>query len=311
MRIVFMGTPDFSVPCLKALCDAGHEVCAVFTQPDKPKGRGFKLLPTPVKSLAEELGIPVFQPLSLRRGEDAENALETLHELAPELIVVVAYGQILPPAVLELPKYGCVNIHASLLPKYRGAAPIQRVILDGEKKTGVTSMQMAQGLDTGDMLLRAETEIGENETGAELHDRLSLLGARVLVETVEQIGRGTIIPEKQDDSQTCYAAMITKEMSALDFSRPAHELHNVIRAISGYTFYGGKRIKIYKSELSEKAISNAENGELVESSPMLIKCGDGFGIILRELQPEGGKRMSAEDFVRGYKPEKGTLFGTM
>lgn len=307
MRIVFMGTPDFSVPCLSALADAGHEIAAVFTRPDKPKGRGFKLQSPPVKIRAAELDLPVYQPLSLKKGEDAAAALEILRQLEPELIVVVAYGQLLPPEVLELPQYGCINIHASLLPEYRGAAPIQRAVLDGRTVTGVTSMQMAQGLDTGDMLLRAELSIGENETGSELHDRLSLLGAEVLLRTVDAIAANTIVPEKQDDSKSCYAAMITKDMSALDFSRPARELHNIIRAISGFAFADGKRLKIYRSEIYDKNIQNAENGELVDATRLLVKCGDGCGIFLRELQPEGGKKMSAEDFVRGNRLKQGII----
>lgn len=307
MRIVFMGTPNFSVPCLSRLADAGHDIAAVFTQPDKPKGRGFKLIPTPVKIRAAELGIPVYQPASLRKGADAVSALDTLKALAPEIIVVVAYGQILPRAVLAFPQYGCVNIHASLLPEYRGAAPIQRAILDGRRITGVTSMQMEEGLDTGDMLLKAQLSIGENETGAELHDRLSLLGAEVLVKTLDGISAGTIISEKQDDSLSSYAAMITKEMSALDFSRPAFEIHNTIRAISGFAFAGGRRIKIYRSELYSQKIPDRQDGELADCAELLVKCGDGYGVFLRELQAEGGKRMSAEEFLRGSRLENGMI----
>ena len=190
MKIVFMGTPDFAVPCLKALVENGHEIPAVFTQPDRPKGRGYKMIPPPVKKCAEEYSIPVFQPLSLRKGEDAEKSMTALREISPELIIVVAYGQILPKEVLELPKYGCINIHASLLPEYRGAAPIQRCILDGKTRTGVTSMMMEEGLDTGDMLIKKELEIGKNETASELHDRLSEMGAEVLLETVKAVENG-------------------------------------------------------------------------------------------------------------------------
>ena len=209
MKIVFMGTPDFSVPCLKALAENGYDIPAVFTQPDKPKGRGYKMIPPPVKKCAEEYNIPVFQPLSLRKGEDAEKSLKTLEEIAPDLIIVVAYGQILPKEILELPILGCINIHASLLPEYRGAAPIQRSILDGKTKTGVTSMMMSEGLDTGDMLIKRETQIGEDETSAELTDRLSEIGAELLLETVKAAEEGTLKPEKQDDSLSCYAKMIT------------------------------------------------------------------------------------------------------
>lgn len=218
MKIVFMGTPDFAVPCLRNLAESEYEIAAVFTQPDKPKGRGYKMIPTPVKSASLEYDIPVYQPLSLRKGDDASNALEMLREINPDLIVVVAYGQILPKEILELPKYGCINIHASLLPSYRGAAPIQWSVINGEKLTGVTSMLMAEGLDTGDMLLKRETEIGENETASSLHDRLSIIGAELLIDTIKGIEEGSIIPEVQDDSLSSYASRITKDMSELDLA---------------------------------------------------------------------------------------------
>ena len=247
MKIVFMGTPDFSVPCLKALCKSGHNVAAVYTQPDKPKGRGYKMIPTPVKKCAEEFNIPVYQPKSLRKGEDAEKAVENLGEIAPDLIIVVAYGQILPQSILDLPRYGCINIHASLLPEYRGAAPIQWCILDGKTVTGVTSMKMESGLDTGDMLIKRSISIGENETSSELHDRLSELGAEVLLETIQAIESGTLKSEKQDDERSTYAKMITKEMSRLDFNENAQTVHNVIRGVTGFTMLDGKRLKIYGS----------------------------------------------------------------
>lgn len=210
MKIVFMGTPDFAVPCLRVLAESDHEIAAVFTQPDKPKGRGYKMIPTPVKVAAEEYGIPVYQPLSLRRGEDAEQSMGILHNIAPDLIVVTAYGQILPKEILELPKHGCINIHASLLPKYRGAAPINWVLLNGEKVTGVTSMQMNEGLDTGDMFIKSSTEIGENETYSELYSRLSVMGGEVLMETIDSLEKGTLTPEKQNDALSCYSPMIKK-----------------------------------------------------------------------------------------------------
>lgn len=203
MNIIFMGTPDFAVPCLKALIDSGENVTAVFTQPDKPKGRGYKLAPPPVKDLALTYNIPVYQPLSLKKGEDAEASLKIIKELSPDLIVVVAYGKILPKAVLDAPKYYCINVHASLLPKYRGAGPIQWSVLNGEKVTGVTTMLMAEGVDTGDMLLSSSLEIGENETASELHDRLSVLGAELLLETVKGVKLGSITPIPQDDSLSC------------------------------------------------------------------------------------------------------------
>ncbi|MGN0621158.1 MAG: methionyl-tRNA formyltransferase [Porcipelethomonas sp.] len=307
MKIVFMGTPDFAVPCLKALADSEHEVAAVFTQPDKPKGRGYKMIPTPVKKCAEEYGIPVYQPLSLRKGEDAQKALEILSEISPELIVVVAYGQILPEEILELPEHGCINIHASLLPKYRGAAPIQRCVLEGEKKTGVTSMMMAQGLDTGDMLISAETEIGADETASGLHDRLAEMGAEVLIKTVAAAENGTLKPVKQNDDESCYAKMITKDMSSLDFSKPAEQIHNTIRGITGFTVMNGKRLKIYRSTIC--GVSDAEPGTVADPEEFTVVCGDGKCVKFLEVQYEGGKRMSTADFLRGRKPEKGQKLG--
>ncbi|MGN0675259.1 MAG: methionyl-tRNA formyltransferase, partial [Oscillospiraceae bacterium] len=211
MNIVFMGTPDFAVPCIKALIESGENVQAVFTQPDKPKGRGYKLTPPPVKEIALTYNIPVYQPVSLKKGDDAENSLKILKELSPDLIIVVAYGKILPKAILDIPKY-CINVHASLLPKYRGAGPIQWSVLNGEKVTGVTTMLMAEGLDTGDMLLSKSVEIGDNETASELHDRLSVLGAEVLLETIKAVKADDLIPIKQDDSLSNYAPMLTKDM---------------------------------------------------------------------------------------------------
>lgn len=310
MKIVFMGTPDFAVPCLGALAENGHDVAAVFTQPDKPKGRGYKMIPTPVKAAAQEYGIPVYQPLSLRKGEDAETSMKTLREIAPELIVVVAYGQILPKEILDMPKYHCINIHASLLPAYRGAAPIQWSVLNGEKVTGVTSMLMAEGLDTGDMLIKKETEIGENETASSLHDRLSLMGAKVLLETVKAIEEGTLSPEPQDDSLSTYASRITKEMSELDFNKPAKELHNIIRGITGFTTLEGKRLKVYASCVTEiKNSENIQNGTVTDTDRFIVKCGDGLGLMFAEIQPEGKKRMKTEDYLRGRKIEAGTVLG--
>ena len=310
MKIVFMGTPDFAVPCLRALADNGHDVAAVFTQPDKPKGRGYKMIPTPVKAAAMEYNIPVYQPLSLRKGDDAESAMNTLREINPELIVVVAYGQILPKEVLDLPKYHCVNIHASLLPAYRGAAPIQWCLLNGEKVSGVTSMLMAEGLDTGDMLIKAETEIGENETASSLHDRLSVMGAEVLLETVKAIEEETLTPKPQDDSLSTYASRITKEISALDFNKPANELHNIIRGITGFTALEGKRLKIYTSRVTDISYAEGtENGTVTDTEKFIVKCGDGRGLMFCEIQPEGKKRMKTEDYLRGKKIEKGTVLG--
>lgn len=309
MKIVFMGTPDFAVPCLRVLAESSHEVAAVFTQPDKPKGRGYKMIPTPVKNAALEYELPVYQPLSLRKGEDAEQSMEILRSIVPDLIVVTAYGQILPKEILELPKHGCINIHASLLPRYRGAAPINWCILNGETVTGVTSMMMEEGLDTGDMLIKRETEIGENETYQELYTRLSVMGGEVLMETIKALESGTLKPEKQDDSLTCYSPMIRKEMSALDFSKSARDIHNTIRGVTGFTMLGEKRLKVFASKISDKSAPDAENGAIVCPETFGVKCGDGCVIIFREVQLEGSKRMKTEDFLRGKKLEKGEILG--
>lgn len=307
MKTIFMGTPDFAVPCLKTLAESRHEVAAVFTQPDKPKGRGYKMIPTPVKSAALEYGLPIYQPLSLRKGDDAAEAIKLLRKIDPDIIVVTAYGQILPKEVLELPKYGCINIHASLLPKYRGAAPINWVLLNGEKETGVTSMQMSEGLDTGDMLIKKSTEIGENETYQELYSRLSHMGAEVLAETLDAIENGSLSPEKQDDSLSCYSPMITKGMSALNFSKTSAEVHNTIRGVTGFAMLDGKRLKIFASALTGKSADNAADGEIVDEFNFDVKCGDGKIIRFLEVQPEGKKRMSVQDFLRGNKLTTGTI----
>ncbi len=309
LNIVFMGTPDFSVPCLKVLAESEDNVAAVFTQPDKPKGRGYKMIPTPVKTAAQEYEIPVYQPLSLRNGDDAAEAMKILEEINPDLIVVTAYGQILPKEILTLPKYGCINIHASLLPRYRGAAPIQWCILNGEKKTGVTSMLMDVGLDTGDMLLKSETEIGENETAQELWDRLSVMGGELLAETITALKAGKLDPEKQNDELSCYSPMIKKEMSQLDFSESAEKIHNIIRGITGFTMLDGKRLKIYRSTISGAENTNAANGEITDAESFGVKCGDGKIITFEEIQLEGSKRMKTADFLRGKKLTKGIILG--
>lgn len=308
MNIVFMGTPDFAVPCLKALVESGETVSAVFTQPDKPKGRGMKLLPPPVKETALQYGIPVYQPTSLKKGEDAEQSIKILKDIAPDMIVVVAYGKILPKEILDLPKHFCVNVHASLLPRYRGAAPIQRVILDGEKETGVTTMLMAEGLDTGDMLLSAKTEIGANETASELHDRLSEMGAKLLLDTIEAVKQNNITPVPQDDSLSNYAAMITKELCPIDFTRSAYEIHKQICGLSASpcanAVYNGKRLKIYKSEMTGET-SNAAPGTVVNEKNFTVACGDGNTVTFLEVQAEGGKRMKTADYLRGKPVAKG------
>lgn len=312
MKIVFMGTPDFAVPCLESIINAGHEVAAVFTQPDKPKNRGHKMTPPPVKECAAAHDIPVFQPLSLRRSKstDAEAAFGTLRELSPDCIVVVAYGQILPKEILELPKYGCVNVHASLLPRYRGAAPIQHCIINGEKETGVTTMYMAEGLDTGDMILTDKIAIDERMTASELHDRLSEMGAALIVETLSQIEKGTAPRIPQTDDNTCYASMLTKEMCRIDFSQPIDKVYDLIRGMSSspcaFTFLEGKRLKVYFAEKTDEK-TGLPAGTAVDDR-LGISCG-GRVLRLTDVQGEGSKRMSADDFLRGKKVSKGTIFG--
>lgn len=310
MKLVFMGTPVFALSCLEQLIAAGHEVAAVFTQPDKPKNRGKQIQMTPVKECALKHDIPVYQPHSLRKGEDAEKSLETLREIAPECIVVVAYGQILPESILELPEYGCINVHASLLPMYRGAAPIQRCIQFGEKKTGVTTMYMAKGLDTGDMILTDTLDIPEDMTGSELHDKLSEMGGRLIVRTLAEVQKGTA-PRIPQEGETCYASMITKEELLLDFTKPAVQVRDFIRAMSAvpcaYTILDGKRLKVYGARLAEGNYSG-QPGEITDPETFTVVCGEG-AVQFTEIQPEGGKRMDVQAYLRGKKPAKGTVLG--
>lgn len=307
MRIVFMGTPEFAVPCLQKLIDCGHEVTGVFTQPDKPQGRKMILTPPPVKSLAVENGIPVYQPVKMRDG----TALEMLKQANPELVIVVAYGKILPKEILEYPKYGCINIHASLLPKLRGAAPIQWSVIDGFEKTGVTSMQMDEGLDTGDMLLKAEIEIGENETAGELHDRLSVLGADVLEKTIDALIKGELSPQKQNHDDFTYASMLSKDLSPIDWSMSAQQVHNKIRGLSPWPSanakLNGKTVKIHRSVIAPEKGNKA--GEIVVCDKRLVVCcGDLNCIEITNLQAEGKKAMAAADFLRGNSLAPGDIF---
>lgn len=310
MRIVFMGTPVFASSALEALIASGYEVCAVFTQPDKPKNRGKQVQLTPVKECALSHGIAVYQPQSLRRGEDAQQALSTLRELSPECIVVAAYGQILPKEVLDLPKYGCINIHASLLPRYRGAAPIQRAIQNGETETGITTMYMAEGLDTGDMIMKSVTPITPEMTGSELHDILAAQGAQLIVKTLEALENGTAqrVPQQ---GESCYASMISKEELKLDFTKPAGVVHNFIRAMSSapcaYTTLDGKRLKVYGARLGGQAQGAA--GTIADPARFAVVCGDGRCVELCDIQLEGAKRMPLEAFLRGKKLEKGAALG--
>lgn len=312
MRVVFMGTPEFAVGSAERLRAAGHDICAAFTQPDKPKNRGKKITTSPVKDWAAEHGVPVYQPFSLRKGDDAEESLKVLCGLDPDVIVVVAYGQILPKEVLELPKYGCVNVHASLLPMYRGAAPIQRAIQDGLTKSGVTTMKMDEGLDTGDMIMRREVDIPDDMTGTELTALLSKTGAELIAETLAALEKGAAEFTKQGDEGACYAKMITKEELRADFSKPAKQVYDTIRAMADepccYTFFEGKRLKIFAARIGSH-VSKLPAGTLEDEKTFSVVCGDGACVELAEVCPEGGKRMSAEAFLRGRKPEKGSVIG--
>ena len=307
MKIIFMGTPEFSVPCLEALINSENNVVGVFTQPDKPKGRGYEMTPPPVKVCALKHNIPVFQPISMRNGE----ALEIINSLNADLIIVVAFGKILPKEILESVKYGCINIHASLLPKLRGAAPIQWSIINGESETGVTSMQMDVGLDTGDMLIKKSIAITENINAGELHDALSLMGAEVLIETINNIDN--LNPQKQDDELSNYAPMLSKELCPIDFSKSARDVHNKIRGLSPWpvatTKICGKNYKIHKTQiLSEKFSGNC--GEIVDNNNRLvIMCGDGNCVEILEIQAEGKRKTDTASFLRGHKIELGTIIG--
>lgn len=306
MRIVFMGTPDFAVPSLQALIDAGHDVCAVYTQPDKPQGRKQILTAPPVKTLALEHDIPVFQPNTLKNEDEQAR----LRELAPEVIIVVAYGKLLPKAVLDIPPHGCINVHGSLLPRWRGAAPIQWAVIAGDEMAGVTTMQMAEGLDTGDMLLTYETKVGEKETAGELFDRLAQSGAELLTQTLVKLDE--ITPRPQDDAQSCYAHMLDKQMAVIDWSKSAHEIDCLIRGLNPWpialTTLSGERLKVFAAE---KANGNGEPGTVLEADPkkgLTVACGEG-ALKLIEIQLVGGKRMKATDFLRGHAIEVGTKLG--
>ncbi|MBR3269256.1 MAG: methionyl-tRNA formyltransferase [Oscillospiraceae bacterium] len=309
MNIVFMGTPEFSVPTLEMLHHDGHSVLAVFTQPDRARGRGKKLQPSPVKSKALEYGIPVYQPLSLRKGDEAAESLRILRELHPELIVVIAYGQILPKEILELPQYGCINLHASLLPRWRGAAPIQRAVMAGDAETGVTAMQMAEGLDTGDMLHSLRIPVEPDETADSLHDRLSQLSAQTLRETLAMLKAGKLHPVPQGGEGVCYAEKITKDMSRLDFSLPAAEIDRVIRGVTGFAVLNGRRVKLHGSVLTEQH-SDAPAGTVIDAKTCTFVCGDGFCVRPTVMQGEGGKAMQAADFLRGFPVQAGDCFLT-
>lgn len=301
MRIVFMGTPDFAVPSLKQLIQDGHEIAGVYTQPDKPKNRGMKLMPPPVKVVAQAHNLPVFQPKTLR-DEDVQRELA---ELAPELVVVAAYGKLLPKAVLELPALGCINVHSSLLPKYRGAAPINWAILNGEQETGVTIMHMAEALDAGDIILQAATPIDQNESVEQLHDRLAEMGAELLSKAVTALTEGTAPRIPQDESQYTYAPMLSRELSPIDWSRSALEIHNQIRGLVPWPAttmeLKGTKFKVFASLLTGETVEQP-GGTVLGSDKKGIRmvCGDGGVLCITEVQAPGKKRMKAVDYLRGH-----------
>lgn len=309
MRIVFMGTPDFAVGSLQALCESGkHEILAVVTQPDRPKGRGNKLLQTPVKEYALAQGLTVYQPQKVKTPE----FVELLHELQPELIVVAAFGQFLSKEILELPKYGCINVHASLLPKYRGAAPIQYAIIKGEKESGVTIMQMDIGMDTGAMLDKVVVPIAENTTMGELHDALREQGAALLLQVIDKVAAGTAVAEPQDNEQATYATLLDRSMEHIDWSKTAQEVHNLIRgfnpAPSTFTkLPNGKSLKIWGSKMTDKS-SAAAAGTVIETGKhsFFVACGEGV-LEITEVQPESKKRMPAQVFLNGRGVQEGDL----
>lgn len=302
-----MGTPEFAVPSFKALIESEEDVVALVSQPDRHRGRGRKLAPTPTKLIAEEYKIPVLQPDKIR----TDDFLKEIQGLRPDLIVVTAYGKILPKRLLDLPPYGCINVHASLLPKYRGAAPINWAIVRGEKESGITTMQMNEGMDTGDILLKKVTQIEDDDTGETLATRLSLIGAELLLETIERLKDGTLEPQTQDESQASFAPMLKKEDGLIDWSKPAAEIRNLIRGMlpwpGAYTYLGDKILKIYSAE---RAQSEGKPGEVLSSQKGVLEvaCGEG-SLIISELQIEGGKRLDTKSFLTGRKIEPGTVLG--
>ena len=308
MKIVFMGTPDYAESSLQKLIDEKYDVAAVFTQPDKKVGRKQLLTPSAVKKTAVQNGIKVYQPNTFKDGA----AEQILKDIAPDAIIVAAYGKILPKSVLEIPKYGCINVHASLLPKYRGAAPIQHAVLDGEEETGITIMQMDEGVDTGDMLLVKKTVIDINETSEQLFDRLSFIGADALAECLVMLEKGEIVPVKQDESAASHTEKITKDLSPIDWSKSAFEVHNKVRGLQTWpcaeTKINGKNVKIHKTSLS--SLNGNKPGAVADNKNVLtVCCGDGKCVDILELQPEGKKRMDVKSYLAGNKIEISTVLG--
>ncbi len=308
MRIVFLGTPSFAVPSLDALVKAGHKVVAVYTQPDRPKGRGNQVAQSPIKIAALEYGLPVLQPERIRRPESVEG----LRVLEPELMIVVGYGQIIPQNIIDLPRHGILNVHGSLLPKYRGAAPIQWAIANGEEVTGVTTMQIDAGLDTGDMLLKSETSIGPNETASELGTRLALMGAASLLQTIEDLQAGRLRPEKQNNEEATFAPILKKTDGEVDWQQSAHEIYNRFR---GFTPWPGAYTVFREMPLGLSAMRPTDSKGLssgvlaTDRKRLLVGCGGGTALELLEVQPAGKKRMSGESWVNGYKLKDGEKLG--
>lgn len=309
MKIIFMGTPDFSVMALESLIKAGHDVAAVVTQPDKPKGRSGKVQYTPVKEKALDLGIPVYQPERVKEPD----FFEIVKEIHPDVIVVIAFGQILPKEILDFPKYGCINIHASLLPKYRGAAPIQWAVIDGEKETGVTTMQMDVGLDTGDIIDRIVVPIDKKETGGSLFDKLMVAGSSLILETLEKVEKGTAVFTKQNDEESCYAKILTKQLGNINFENDAEYIERLIRGLnpwpSAYTKLNGKNLKIWDADVVANE-DNIEPGIVYNITKDSFSVATGKGtLVINELQLEGKKRMKTADFLRGFQLDEGMKLG--
>lgn len=310
MKLVFCGTPQFAVPSLRALLDAGYEISLVVSQPDRPSGRGMQVVSTPVKQLAQERGIEVTQPEKIKNNGELRARLE---QLEPDAIVVVAYGRIIPQWMIDLPRFGNINGHASLLPKYRGAAPIQWAIAMGETVTGVTSMRIDAGLDTGDMLLKAEIPIFPEDTAETLSPKLAELTGKILVKTLQGLETGTVHPEKQDDAQATLAPILKKEDGQMDFHRTAPDLWNRLRGFQpwpgAFTSYRGKKLNVTSARPSQQTIQLAPGALSIDAGRLLVSCGQHSTLDLLELQPEGKKRMSIRDFLNGYRPLSGEVFG--
>lgn len=304
MKIVFMGTPEFAVPSLKKLIDAGYNIEAVVTQPDKPKGRGMQIVFSPVKEFALKMGIEVLQPDKIKGNEEFANKLK---KISPDIIIVIAYGKILPETILNLSPLGCINVHASLLPKYRGAAPINWAIINGEKETGITTMLMDKGLDTGDILIKKAITILENDDAQTIHDKLSVLGGEILLDTLKKLSDGTLRPVKQNNSESSYAPIIDKTMGYIDWSKSAFEIRNLIRGLSPwpgcYTFYNNKMLKMWKADIIYYDGKELCGTVLSSNNELIVKCGVN-ALSITEIQSEGTKRMSIKEYLRGHNIEK-------